>query len=82
MKFFNYHTVLKNTQKGFLPRELKIRFFLNIRKKNQFAFGRFFEKNVFDKKVAYCRKTLRETLQSHKTFFTNRKFQKIQGGTL
>ena len=42
----------------------------------------FFQKKVFGKKVAQCRKTKQRPFRLIKRSFTNRKFQKMQGGTL
>ena len=52
MKIFNYHTVPKNTRKGFLSRNSKTAFFLNWKnqKKTHFPLENFFSKNVFGKK--------------------------------
>ena len=57
--FFNHHKVPKNTRKGFLPRNSNSFFSeLKTSEKNLFAFGNFFSKKVFEKKVSYCRASL------------------------
>ena len=59
--------------KGFSPK-LENSFFseLETSEKTILPFQKNSEKYLV-KKVAYCRKTQRETLLAHKTFFTNRK---------